>query len=248
MSSNTSQSYPHLKEQLNNLVQIQELDLKIDSLKKRRASLPAELKASEDAFNRARMSVDHKKNAVTEFEKLERQTRAAIELNQDRVARSGTKLESASNSQEFNAANKEIEQVKKMNLDLEAQIAKFKADIESAQKDLATLLTRFDEVKGKRDAQAADVNGETEKLDTEISSLMGERGKFTPTIDRALMARYDRIRPARAGVGLVPAVGGRCTGCNMMLPPQLYNELQKLKESHQCPSCHRVLFIPQSSA
>lgn len=247
MSSSSLHSLP-LKDQLQNLVQVQELDLKIDSLKKKRASLPAELKASEDAFNRARMAVDTKKNTVAEFEKQERQTRAAIDLNQDRITRSGSKLESASNSQEFNAANKEIDQVKKMNLDLEVQITKFKADIEATQKDLAVLMTRFEDVKSKRDAQATDVNGETEKLDAELAILSGERGKFTPSIDRSLLARYDRIRVARAGVGLVPSVGGRCTGCNMMLPPQIYNELQKLKEPHECPSCHRVLFIPQQAS
>jgi predicted nucleic acid-binding Zn-ribbon protein len=39
---------------------------------------------------------------------------------------------------------------------------------------------------------------------------------------------------------------GVCTGCQMALPPQLFIQVQKVDELHQCPQCHRYVFHPGS--
>ena len=53
-------------------------------------------------------------DSAPEVEKVQRQTQAALDLNKDRLARANTKLESVQNSQEFQAANKEIDQLQLM--------------------------------------------------------------------------------------------------------------------------------------
>jgi len=74
-----------LKDQLKSLEHLQELDLNIDSLRKKKAALPGAMKSAEDSYQKARATLDARKNAVAEIEKLKRQTQAAIELNNDRV-------------------------------------------------------------------------------------------------------------------------------------------------------------------
>ena len=44
------------------------------------------------------------------------------------------------------------------------------------------------------------------------------------------------------GIGLVSVIEGNCQGCNMKLPPQLYNVLQRGNSIEQCPSCLRIIF------
>jgi uncharacterized protein len=226
---------------------LQELDLKIDSLKKRKDGLPIAMKALDDAFTRLQHQVDAKKNAIGEIEKTQRQTQAAMDLNKDRLTRATSKLESVQNSQEFQAANKEIDQLKKLNSSLEEQIKKSKEDIESGNKDLTALDAQYAKVKGERDAQSAVLSGQSGQLDEEIAAFNVERKKYTTTIDSRVLAQYDRVRGARGGVAFVPAVGGRCSGCNMMVPPQLFNEIQRATAIQACPSCHRILFVPAQS-
>jgi len=43
-------------------------------------------------------------------------------------------------------------------------------------------------------------------------------------------------------VGLVAVIEGSCSGCNMKLPPQLYNILQRVESVEQCPSCQRIIY------
>ena len=230
--------------QLKNLEHLQELDLKIDSIKKDQSSLPSGLKSMDDSLSKLRHKLELKKNQASETDKIHRQARAALELNQDRLTRSNSKLEGVQNSQEFQAASKEIEQLKKLNLTLEEQDKKALADLEVFQKEVQIITAEFDKIQGERNDKAGVVSGKENQLKTDIFGLLSEREKFSCNVEPRILAQYDRVRGARGGLGIVPALGGRCKGCNMMVPPQLYNEVVRGSTLHACPSCHRILFVP----
>jgi predicted nucleic acid-binding Zn-ribbon protein len=237
-----SQPLP-LREQLKALEHLQEIDLKIDSLKKNRGALPAQIKALDDGVAKLRLSTEQKKNSILEIEKAQKQTSAAQDLNRDRLTRANSKLEAVANSQEFQAANKEIDQLKKLNTSLEEQSNRAKVDTETLNKTVVELTTQLDKLSGERDSQVAQLTTTGSKLDADIKSLSAERTQHLNGVEPRLLTQYDRIRNARAGLGIVPAVGGRCKGCNMMVPPQLFIEIQRASQLHQCPSCNRLLYI-----
>lgn len=231
---------------MKSLENLQELDLKIDQLKKSRTALPAALKAVESSLTKARAAVDTKKKALEEIEKTKRQASAAMDIHRDRVARSTSRLEEVRNSNEFQAVQKELEQLKKMSASLEEQIAKADADASAVNQDVEKLTAEMQKAQDEHDAQASALSGETGKIDSELSALLAERAKFVPNVEPRTLAAYDRVRVARGGLGIVPAVAGRCKGCNMVVPPQLFNEICKASAVHSCPSCHRILFVPAS--
>lgn len=241
-----SQPLP-LREQLKALEHLQELDLKIDRLKHNKNSLPGTLKTLDASLAKLKQAGDAKKTAVTELEKTRAQTGAALDLNRDRLARANSKLEAVQSGPEFQAANKEIDQLKKLNATLEEQLKKSTQEIESVSKEATDLVAQVAKAEQERSVQAQTVSGQESQFGTEISALVQERSKYTGDVDPRLLAQYDRVRVARAGLGIVPAIGGRCKGCNMMVPPQLYNEVQKGTQMHACPSCHRILFVPVAS-
>ncbi|MGZ3687856.1 MAG: zinc ribbon domain-containing protein [Bdellovibrionota bacterium] len=236
-----------LREQLKALEHLQELDLKIDSVRKNRDSIPGALKALEDNLAKAKSMVLSKQTVITEAEKVQRQTQAAMDLNRDRQARSNTKMDNVHNSNEFNAANKEIEQLKKVSATLEEQNKKSTVEIEAHTKELGNLSEQVTKAEQERNAKAEQLSSQTSKLEKEIQSLMSERGQYTTMVERGILSVYDRVRGARGGLGIVPAVGGRCKGCNMVVPPQLYILVQRAIEMQACPSCHRILFVPAPS-
>lgn len=236
---------PGIRDQMKALESVQELDLKIDSLKGKKAELPLALKQSENAYRQAQAAVEAKKTEIFEKEKIQKQAQAAIDLNKDRLARAGQKLEAVQNSQEYNAANKEMDQLRRAMLGFEDQIKKASTEIESAAKDMTGLEEKLGVAKKSRDEQAQEIAGKTGNLDGEIGGLLEQRNQFSAQVDRRVLSQYDRIRGARGGIGLVPVNGGRCSGCNMMVPPQLFNEVQKNTQVHQCPSCHRIIYVPE---
>lgn len=230
-----------LAEQLKKLEQVQEIDLKIDLIKNNKNSLPLALRQADDTLRELKKTVDSKAQVVSETEKAQRQTVAALELNQDRLSRASQKLEAVHNSQEFQAANKEIDQLKKLNASLEEQSKKSSVDLEALKGELSLLTTKISDLQKSRESQAEVVTGQETQLKSDIAGLTTEREKYLTGVESRLLSQYNRIRAARNGLGIVPAVGGRCKACNMMLPPQLFNEIQKGTILHSCPSCHRIL-------
>jgi hypothetical protein len=46
----------------------------------------------------------------------------------------------------------------------------------------------------------------------------------------------------RRGLALAPVSNGTCRGCNMNIPPQLFNVLQRGTTIETCPYCHRIIY------
>ena len=44
------------------------------------------------------------------------------------------------------------------------------------------------------------------------------------------------------GIAIVDVKNAVCQGCNMNIPPQMYNELQRDISLKYCPSCERIIF------
>ena len=198
-----SQPLP-LREQMSALENLQELDLRIDSLKKKRDSLPGALKAQEDSLNKNKQIVEAKKTALGEIEKAKRQTHAALDLNKDRLARSMGRLEMIKNTQEFQAVNKEIDQLKKLNTQLEEQLKKFDTDIAAASAEVTKLEGEFDVISKAFDGQQTEVSGEKGQLETQIQKF-GWDIFAAAAADKRPEGIVDDIRDLRAYLLLVEA-------------------------------------------
>jgi len=92
------------------------------------------------------------------------------------------------------------------------------------------------------DRQCAEIDTELEEAARHRASLEQERGPVADGVDPELMARYTRIRDSkRTGAAVVPLRGEVCSGCNVIVPAQIVNEVLAGK-LHACPQCGRIIF------
>ncbi len=241
-----SQASSTLKSQLLQLVSVQEIDLKILNITQKKNGLPKMLKTLDDQLGVLKKKHTEKNGFFLELEKSFKQVLAAIEINQERMDRATKKNDNVTNNKEFQAAGKEVDQLKKHNDHLSTQKKDIGDKLEAAKKDASTLETEMQGVQAKRDSEAGSIEGQVSEMNAEIARLTTERNGAAVGISQMILTRYDRVRGAKAGVGIVPAVAGRCKGCNLMVPPQLFNQVLKGIEVHSCPSCHRIIFVPEN--
>lgn len=230
-----------MRDVLTKLEQVQEIDLQINAIQKKKSEFPqrlsgfdAEIKTHSDKYN-------EKKKLVDDLERGKRQQLGALELNEERAKRSQEKLELIKTNQEFQALQKEIESLKKNSAVIQENANKADAELQKHDKEMKEHESALAAAKAKRDAEAAKVSQEGSGFDTELSRLNGLRLKAIEGIEKRYLQAYDRVRQGRNGVGIAPAVAGSCRGCNMRIPPQIYNELQRGTEMFTCPSCRRIL-------
>ena len=79
------------------------------------------------------------------------------------------------------------------------------------------------------------------EIEAKIAELRVERDKLAADVKPDVLKRYSNIR-MRRGLAVVSVRNGTCQGCNMNIPPQLYNVLQRGVSLETCPSCHRIIY------
>lgn len=237
-----------MQEVLKKLELVQELDLQIQKILNKKAEFPKRLEGYESEIALNTTKYEEKKKIVDELERGKRQQLGALELNEERAKRSQEKLEQIKTNNEFQALQKEIESLKKNSTVIQDNANKVDEELQKHAKEMQAFDTARREAQGKRDVEAAKIAEEVKVFDTELARLNAQRAEKTVGIDKRYMAAYDKVRSGRAGgIGIVPAIAGNCKGCNMRIPPQMYNELQRGTEMHTCPSCRRILIYKDAS-
>ena len=65
---------------------------------------------------------------------------------------------------------------------------------------------------------------------------------FIAQIKPEVLDRYQRIKEKRPELTVVAVEHSCCLGCNMNIPPQLFNEVKKCQKIIVCPHCSRILY------
>ena len=116
----------------------------------------------------------------------------------------------------------------------------FQSSIRTHEEEIAAL-------KGHVSDEERETAARLDELEVTRQQRKAERDKLAGAVRKDVLAQYEAIR-RRRGAAVVPARHGVCTGCNMHLPPQLYNILQVGTTMEHCPSCHRIIYFDPESA
>jgi predicted nucleic acid-binding Zn-ribbon protein len=204
--------------------------------------LEAEIAKLEDEIRVQRETVEAVTSELQTAESRRRELEATLETEGTKMKDRRMRLNRVRNERELLALRHEIEVGKEANQLVEEEVLALleKIDTLSAGKQQA------DDALSRAEHDAA---GKIEEGRARIGMLRGEiesaregRAQLAKALDPQLLRRYEQIFERRAGVAVVEARGGVCTGCHRNLPPQFYNELQRSEDVRSCPSCHRILF------
>lgn len=227
------------------LAQLQEIDLKIDSSRGERETLLMEMDSLEAKVEELRQLIA---GQVAELESVEEEKRALeqnLVIEAESISRSEARLRDIKTQKEYQAVSKEIAAAKKVKTELEEQVLQkitrgdeLKAAVEAREKER----TELDEGVA---AQKRELQTRVEQLDAGIAEDMTVREAAAKAVSPSMMKRYLMLREKRQGIAIAEAKGGSCLGCNMNLPPQVYNSLFKAENLVSCPHCQRLLFLRQ---
>lgn len=236
----------HLLEELKKLEALQVVDSQIFDLEEELDTLPDKNDALESEIKEKENKIAELKNAI-ELQVAEKERRDEILKKGEEKLKTITGKQSAiRNKEEYNALLREIDNTKRFNRDLIDEINDINREIEIKTEELnvmeADSLTKIEECKKQIELNSKRMS----KLDATIEKLYEERDKLAQNIKPAIYNKYERILEASPnGKAIAMADHRVCLGCNMTLPPELYNMVLRAVRIEVCPNCQCIL-IPST--
>lgn len=231
----------HVKMKL--LEELQGIDLKIDGRQAQKDALVQQMADLDGEIETAQLALDALREELTLLQGQKEETEQTLAVEADNIVRSEARLHDIKTQKEYQAVLKEITTAKKVKGELEEQLLKKIGEAEALQGRVAEGDQNLAALAGNIALRKGEIQEQLDQLETVIVTEQAERETTTAGLNTPLMKRYLMLREKRQGIAVVEARDGSCLGCNMHIPPQMYNNLYKGQELITCPHCQRILFI-----
>ena len=230
-----------MRDQLKRLEELQRHDAKIQELENSLKAIPVKLAATQNDLARVEGLLETERQSMGETEKYYGEQKGLMTDDEVQVAGAKHKLAQAKNSKEYMAAQREIEQRREGLATREVEINKLVEALDAKKKLLADRANDVATLRGSIEKDGEAAKARMSEIESKIAELRGERDKLAAEVKPEVLKRYSSIR-LRRGLAVVSVRNGTCQGCNMNIPPQLYNVLQRGVSVETCPSCHRIIY------
>jgi len=233
---------------LQHLIRLQQLDLDIESARRRIAEIPSVQTALDARLAEQQATVASIKQRLAENQTRRRATEAEVAALQTRLSKYKGQLMEVKTNKEYQAMQKEIATAEESVRSQEDRILEQMEEGETLGRELkvaeAALKTQQDDITRERkrlEEEAATLHARTNDTASMRTALAKE---LSPTALRL----FEHVSRQRKGLAVAEARDGICTVCHVRLRPQVYNEVRRNESLIQCESCLRILYFTPTPA
>jgi uncharacterized protein len=224
------------------LATLQGLDRELRGKTEARHQLEKQILTLESELLQKREVAGAARTESAAIEARRRELEARLEDEENKMKDRRMRLNRVRNERELLALRHEIEVGKEANQLLEEEFLKVLESADGCTTAAREAEQTLADLESTAAAQVAEHRERIAELDQEIQQGRDARQRMVGGLDAALLRKYEQIFERRGGTAVVEVRNGTCLGCHMNLPPQFYNELQRLRDVRLCPNCHRILF------
>ena len=230
---------------LKNVIELQQVDLKIEELTRQIDSLPAEIQSLHSRLDEFVHAQEDRKKRLSANQHARKELDGDIKVIQEKIARHKDQLYQVKTNDQFRAMTKEIEGEEAKVRAIEDEILEKMLEAEEIQKQVQEAASRLESERSLVAAEIARLEAEQRVDDEERRALQARRAEIQASLSEPTRTHYDRIRPARRGIAVAEVRGGLCTACNVLLRPQVYNEVRTNEVVLTCENCGRIIYYPE---
>ncbi len=231
-----------VEKKLSSLLKLQQLDSKLDEIKKVRGALPEEVGDLEDEIAGYETRLGKFNQDLADLEAEIDKNKTAIKDAEKLIAKYNEQQMNVRNNREYDAITKETE-LQTLEIQIsEKRIKESYAKIEAKKEEIAATNEITEERKKDLDSKKQELDLLVSESEGEEQKLRDSREKATKDVDERLLNSYDKIRGnARNGLAVVAVKRGACGGCFNIVPPQRQADIRDKKKLIVCEHCGRIL-------
>jgi predicted nucleic acid-binding Zn-ribbon protein len=227
---------------LEKLIELQDADRELARLEQEIAALPRRVAEIEAQLADARSRADSARASLKAGEMARRKLEGEIQAVQQKISKYKEQMLEVKTNEQYKALTHEVEYAEQQIRAAEDKILESMVDAEAKEKALHTaeadLKAETAEIE-KEKAQARARTEEDQKLQAEWGA---KRKALREGVSAELLRHYDRVLKLR-GTALAEAIDHKCAACQVMLRPQVNNEVRTNDQIVICDSCHRILYF-----
>lgn len=230
-----------IKAQYRVLTDLRRVDEKVLRFQADIVRIPEEIAKIDAAVSERKSALDKAKATMDAAEKNQREAERELKEKEENLRKAESKMMEVKTNEEYQAAMKENEAQKQAKGGLEERAIKLMSEVEAARQAYREVEKGFKDYEASMKAERNKLDEERGKLVNLLEEQLQKRQGMAKQLDGRLASLYERLTTRARGAPVVLVDNGMCRGCNMVVRPQLYNEVIGFKAIHQCPNCSKIL-------
>ncbi|MBA4366829.1 MAG: hypothetical protein C0403_04240 [Desulfobacterium sp.] len=230
------------REQIAVLIELQNIDVESTRIQSFLNGIKPKVDQFDMHIKAVEQTIAEKESIISGLKQEYRLRESDTKDNQEKIRRNNEKLVSVKTNKEYHAILKEIEGLHKKNSIIEDEILQKLDFLEKEEKLIVLDKSELEKLKEEAAQEIAVLN---EKGDTErekLKAFLSSREEIEKTMDPEVIKRFKIAREQTHGSAIAAVKNTICQGCNMNIPPQMYNELQRFDKLEFCPRCYRIIY------
>src|SRR6185503_9067486 len=232
-----------LHAQIEILASLQTVDREIKEQTGLKQGLLSELQAKEKEILAKKREIDLLTAACAEKEKLRVEKDRVLQDEGRKATDKRMRMNRIKNIKELQALQREIEQMRESNGDLEEELIKIMQDIDALKTQMQNKESEMAAMREEWQNKQRELETQISGIDQSVSAAASRRQTIASQVTGDLISRDELIFSRRGGMAVVEVAAGICQGCYMNIPPQLSNEISRSDKVHLCTRCQRILYI-----
>ncbi|UCD90499.1 MAG: hypothetical protein JSW04_03395 [Desulfobacterales bacterium] len=233
----------NIKEQIDTLVNLQKIEMETINIKSTLNNVSKKIGTLDNELKEFEQKIEDKEAMIVEMKKNYRDRESDFQMNLDREKKIQVKLRSVKTNKEYQSLLKEIEDVRVRNSKVEDEMIECLDNMDEAEKEVVSKKDEYLHVSARIISEKKDIMKAAEQGKERLAELENDWESVSGKIDSGLLKTYDLIKERNKGrLAVVPVKDAVCHGCNVNLPPQLYNELYRGDTLKFCPNCQRIIY------
>jgi hypothetical protein len=228
--------------EIENLLHLQEADKAIRRLQDEIAELPKRVAAIEHKLADTKLQLEKAQAAVKTDEAARRKYDTAITDLRGKISKYRDQSLAVKTNDQYRALLQEIQFAEKEIAENEDKILELMVNADTRDKQVkaaqAELKAETAEIEKEKE-QARQRTAEDEK---QLTEWRGKRDQMRAGVNEDLLRHYERVSKFR-GSGISEVRDHKCMACQVMLRPQIYNDVRTGQQTVVCDSCQRILYF-----
>lgn len=204
-------------------------------------AFPTKLEAMNEDVKRVEQMLERERLQLAETESWRKRQEDEMKSEEDRAVAAKQRSAAVKNAKEYMASERELQATRKSAQERQEEVAKLVEAVETAKKSIAQHEADFTALKEHVAAEEKAANDKIAELQAQIAGERKLREVAAARVRPDVLKKYSAIR-MRRGLAMAPVKNGTCQGCNMNIPPQLFNQLQRGDTIELCGTCNRIIY------